>query len=118
MKGEGSMDNNALFKAYTQWCKKNDKDPLSEASMIEFKDELEAERAKKIVESRTEEREEKVAKQQEIFKMICEYVGIKAKYDEEIMFDGLDSMFRAVTLATVICNRDKEVSEIADKILG
>ena len=117
MKGEGFMEN-TLFKEYEKWCVDNKKDPLKEESVAEFKEYKQQQELKKVADTENEKKAELIAKQEAIFKMICEYVGVKAKYDEEFMFEALDDLFRALTLATVVCNKEKEVSKVVDKVLG
>lgn len=109
---------NTLFKEYEKWCVENKKDPLKEESVAEFKVYKAEEDAKKEMDIATEKKEELATKQEAIFKMMCEYVGVKAKYDAGYMFDALDGVFRAATLAAVVHDKEEEVSEVVDKVLG
>ena len=107
-----------LFKEYEEWCVKENKDPLNEGTLREFQQFKAKEERAKIANSKAEKKEELVKKQEEIFKSICEYVGVKTTYKNEWMFDVLDNLFKSVVLASVTCNNEFKTNEIIDRVLG
>ena len=117
MEGGKVMDK-TLFKEYEEWCVKNNKDPLNEETIGEFKLYKIEEEAKKVANSKDEKKQELVNKQKEIFKAFCDYTGVKAKYDEDYMFEGLDSMIRAIIGASVLCEKKADCSKVLEKLLG
>ena len=91
----------SLFKEYEEWCVKNNKDPLKEETIGEFKLYKMEEEAKKVANSKDEKKQELVNKQKEIFKTFCDYTGVKAKY-EDYMFEGLDTIIIAIIEKSII----------------
>lgn len=113
------MDNKTLFKEYEKWCVENNKDPLKEETVSEFKlikAKMEAEERKNSKEA--VKREELVAKQKEIFKLMCGYVGMKPPYNEEEMFEGFDSAIKSIVGAAALVDCKSDVEKILDKVLG
>jgi hypothetical protein len=117
MKGGRIMDK-TLFKEYEKWCVKNKKDPLNEETVKEFKLFKEHQKALELANSQDEQRKVREQKQEEIFKMICEYAGVKTKYVPSYMFEALDRIFKSVSLASVMCKKEEEVSKVLEKVLG
>lgn len=107
-----------LFKDYEEWCSKENKDPLKEDTFREFKLFKEKEKAEKESSLKTEEKKELVQKQKDLFKLMCDYVGVKANYDEKVMFETIDAICKALVMATVLCDEQNKVEEIAKKVLG
>jgi len=109
-----------LFKDYEEWCLKENKDPLKEETFKEFKSlkQKEKEQAEKEASLKSKEKKELIQKQKDLFKMMCDYVGVKSSYDESLMFETLDAICKAVVMATVVCNEQSKLEKIANKVLG
>lgn len=107
-----------LFKEYEEWCVKNNKDPLNEETIGEFKTFKEKEEEEKLANSEEENRKELVAKQEEIFAKFCEYCGVKTKYNADYMFEGIDTLIKGVVIASVKCNHNADVAKVLEKLLG
>lgn len=107
----------SLFKEYEEWCVKNNKDPLKEETIGEFKLYKMEEEAKKVANSKEEKKQELVNKQKEIFKAFCDYTGVKAKY-EDYMFEDLDAIIRAIIGASVLAEKKENCSKVLEKLLG
>ena len=108
----------SLFKEYEEWCVKNNKDPLKEETVREFKLLKEKEEQEKLANSEEENRKELVAKQEEIFAKFCEYCGVKTKYNADYMFKGIDALIKSVVMESVKCNHDYDTYKVLKKLLG
>ena len=111
------MEKKLLFKDYEEWCVKENKDPLNENSVAEFKKFKEEQEQAEQEKTKDAEKAQNAEKQKEIFKMMCEYVGVKAKYEQEYMYRELDAMFKSAVLAAVMVQEEQKVTEIIDKVL-
>ena len=109
-----------LFKEYEEWCQKENKDPLKEETVGEFKlyEQKQREKAERLAISENEKKAKLVEKQKEIFKLFCEYTGVKAKYDESYMFVGLDDIIKSCVAATVVCENGDKCVDALKKLLG
>lgn len=110
-----------LFKEYEEWCVKNDKDPLNEETVREFKLFKEKEEQEKVAHSKVEKKAELVEKQKEIFKLMTEYVGVKVKYDDDEdrdFFEVFDALMKAVVGSVAIAHKNDELDKVMDTILG
>lgn len=110
-----------LFKEYEEWCVKENKDPLKEETIREFKlykEELEKE---KLDDSKAKKKAELVEKQKEIFRLMTEYVGVKVEYDEDEkrdLFRALDDFIKAIVSAVAITCGSDEINKTLNEILG
>ena len=109
----------SLVKEYESWCKKHKKDPQSLASLGEFnlykKEQLEKKENAKNEQSERKEKADLVAKQKEIFKAICDYVGVDVEYDEDPdrdFFSAFDDMCRELVKAVAKAHLLDEMRKI------
>ena len=120
MKGGNVMDK-SLFKEYEEWCVKDNKDPLKEETVREFKLFKEKEEQEKVARSKVEKKAELVEKQKEIFKLMTEYVGVKVKYDDNEdrdFFEAFDALIKAAVGAVALTHKHDELDKVMDTILG
>lgn len=103
------MDKNAL-KQYEKWCVENNKDPLTEESIKEYKDFLCEESQKRLDEVLSNIRADKMKKQKAIFKLMCDYVHSQVDYDEN-MFDGFEDLIASVVGAAITVASARKLSD-------
>ena len=110
-----------LFKEYEEWCVKNNKDPLKEETVREFKLFKEKEEQEKVANSKVEKKAELVEKQKEIFKLMTEYVGVKVKYDDDEdrdFYKAFDALIKSILGAVAFAHKGDELDKLIDTILG
>ena len=102
------MERKSLIKEYENWCLKHKKDPQSLDSLDEFKQFKKEQEEKKVAQSKADKKKALVEKQKEIFKAMCEYVGVNVEYDEDeerdlfgCMDDVINSLVKAVAVAQI-----------------
>ena len=111
----------SLFKEYEEWCVKNNKDPLKEETVREFKLFKEQEEKEKLANSKVEKKAELVEKQKEIFKLMTEYVGVKVKYDDDEdrdFYETFDALIKSIVGAVALAHKGDELDKLFDTILG
>lgn len=114
------MDAKKLEK-YLKWCKDNELDPMEEKNLKEFtiKESVDAEEKKKIEESKSELKAEKMKKQKEIFDLMVKYTGIDTEYDdneERDFFSAFDSLIKAVVTATYMAKTIEKVGNTIESL--
>ena len=99
-----------LFKKYEKWCVENNKDPLTEESIAEFRNFRCEESKKRLDEVLANIRADKMKKQKEIFSLITAYVGSSVEYDEDI-FDAFENLMKGIVSAVIIKASNEKLDE-------
>lgn len=99
-----------LFKQYEKWCVENNKDPLTEESLAEFKNFRCEESQKRLNEVLSNIKADKMKKQKAIFQLMCDYVHSKVDYDEN-MFDGFDDLIASVVGAVITMTTARKLGD-------
>lgn len=103
------MDKNAL-KRYEKWCVENNKDPLTEESITEYKDFLCEESQKRLNEVLSNIKADKMKKQKAIFQLMCDYVNTQVDYDEN-MFDDFNDFIASVVGAVITMTTARKLGD-------